>query len=85
MSLVGRATMKQAMDYAKAEMKLRAAHMSKYESLLLHLLDGGSAEDVHPVDQRACLTSRSFSATGGSTETLSTPPQEGTTPPKTRA
>ena len=54
MSVVGRATMKQAMADAKAEIKLRAARLSKYESLLLHLLDGGSAEDVPPADQLAC-------------------------------
>ena len=54
MSVVGRATMKQAMADARAEMKLRAARLSKYESLLLHLLDGGLAEEVPPAEQLAC-------------------------------
>lgn len=54
MSVVGRATLTQAMADAEAEMKLRAARLSKYEKLLLHLLDGGSAEEVPPADQLAC-------------------------------
>lgn len=53
-SVVGRATMKQAMADAKAELKLRSTQLSKYESLLLHLLDGGSPEGVPPSDQLAC-------------------------------
>jgi hypothetical protein len=54
MSVVGRTTMKQAMADAKAELKLRSTRLSKYESLLLHLLDGGSPEGVPPSDQLAC-------------------------------
>lgn len=54
MSVVGRATMKQAMADAKAELKLRSTRLRKYESLLLHLLDGGLPEGVPPSDQLAC-------------------------------
>lgn len=49
MSVVGRATMRQAMDDARAEMKLR-----KYERLLIHLLNGGSDENVFHDDYVAC-------------------------------
>ena len=55
MSVVGRATMRQAMEEAKKEMRERNERLDKYESLLLYILDGGSHEDSKvPEEDRLC-------------------------------
>ena len=52
---VGRATMRQAMEEAKKEMRERNERLDKYEPLLLYILDGGSHEDSKvPEEDRLC-------------------------------